>query len=58
MTAAVEEQAIEPPSPYSLAILVALQRKHVYAGTVPHAVKRSRRIKARVAKATRKGQRP
>ena len=39
---------------YSTAVLVALQRKHVYAGTVPWVVKQERRRKSKLARAARR----
>lgn len=42
------------PSPYSLAILRALQGKHVYAGTVSAKVKATRRAANRVARVSRR----
>jgi hypothetical protein len=46
------------PSAYALIVLEALQHKHMYAGTVPAHVKARRRAKAKVAKASRKVNRP
>ena len=46
------------PSMYQLAILTALQFKPVYLGTVPAHVKARRRAAGKVAKASRKKNRP
>ncbi|WJR31861.1 hypothetical protein P3F83_14920 [Mycobacteroides immunogenum] len=40
---------------YATATLVGLQRKHIYAGTVPEAVVRQRRAKNRAARRARRG---
>lgn len=39
---------------YALAILMALQRKPIYLGTVPHHVKMRRRAANKVARASRR----
>jgi hypothetical protein len=45
------------PSSYELAILKGLQGMQVYHGTVPAAVKASRRARGTIAKASRKANR-
>lgn len=42
------------PTSYQIAILYGLQSKPLYAGTVPLAVKESRRAAGKVAKRSRK----
>jgi hypothetical protein len=42
------------PTGYQLAILSALQGKHIYAGTVPAHVKRRRRAANKVARRSRR----
>lgn len=41
-------------TPYQLAILAALQSKHVYQGTVPAHIKARRRAANKVARASRR----
>ena len=41
-------------NPYGFAILMALQSKPIYEGTVPEATKAKRRAKNKVARASRK----
>lgn len=45
---------IPAPSGTSLGILHALQRKHIYAGTVPANVKAKRRAASKVARVSRR----
>lgn len=50
--------SVTEPDLYSLMILGGLQKKgHVYYGTVPVAVKKTRRTQGKVAKASRKANR-
>lgn len=50
-------EPVNPPSGYSLAILMALQGKHVYSGTVSEAEKARRRAANKVARKSRKNNR-
>lgn len=52
--AVLKPTILTQPSSYEFAILKALQSKVLYQGTVPAAVKASRRARDKVAKASRK----
>lgn len=52
-----EHEPVEPPSAYSVAVLMALQGKHVYQGTVAPAEKARRRAANRVARKSRRANR-
>ncbi len=45
---------LDGPTSHQLAILKALQGKHVYMGTVSAKVKKQRRARGKVAKASRR----
>lgn len=55
-----EHIIVEPtgaPDSYKFAILVALQAKHIYGGTVAPAEKARRRVKGRIARKSRRANR-
>ncbi len=53
----LQPKILTEPSSYEYAILKGLQRKQLYQGTVPANVKASRRVRGKIAKASRKGNR-
>lgn len=48
---------VAPPSGYALTILLALQEKHIYSGTVAPAEKARRRAANKVARKSRRANR-
>lgn len=50
-------EPVKPPSGYALAILMALQGKHIYSGTVSEAEKARRRAANKVARKARRANR-